>query len=146
MTVGAPPPVSGTDLQQIKISAAASEAIDAWAWGLQTGTLRLWQLPDSINTLWNLAFEQGRASRESEVRELRLETDRYWLRAFVDKDRQEYLLARLDQAAVLASRPDVDDVLDEAWRIYLASLDNLREPIGLNTTEDTTGSSNDRTA
>lgn len=146
MTIGPPPPVSGIDVPRIRISAAASRAIDTWAWALQSGTLRLWQLPDPINTLWNLAFEEGRASRETEVQKLRLDADRYWLRAFSDKDRQEYLLGRLNQAADLANRPDVDDVLDEAWRLYLVSLDNVREPVHLNTTKDTTGSSNDSAA
>lgn len=68
---------------------------------------------------------------------LKLDADRLWLRAFVDNDRQQYLLERLDQAADLANRPDVDDVLDEAWQIYLASLDNIREPIRFTSTQDT---------
>ncbi len=66
---------------------------------------------------------------------LKLDADRLWLVSFGAKDRQQYLLDRLEQAADLANRPDVDDVLDETWRIYLASLDNLREPIQLPTTQ-----------
>ncbi|REJ06292.1 hypothetical protein DY023_06585 [Microbacterium bovistercoris] len=65
-----------------------------------------------------------------------MERDRYWLRSFPDAERQEYLLSRLDQAAALANRPDVDDVLDEAWRLYCAGLNNIREPIRLTVTQD----------
>lgn len=134
--VPAPAP-DGVEYPRIAISAAAASAIDAWAWGLADGSLRLWQLPDAINTLWGVAYEQGRLSRDAEVQLLKLDADRLWLRAFVDSDRQQYLLDRLDQAADLANRPDVDDVLDEAWQIYLASLDNIREPIRLISTQHT---------
>ena len=123
-------------LPRFTISATAAETIDGWAWGLADGSLRLWQLPPAINTLFTVAFEQGRASRDDEVRQLKLDADRLWLRSFVPRDRQEYLLARLDRAAELADRPDVDDVLDEAWRIYVASLDKIREPIRLTTTQE----------
>ncbi|WP_136044921.1 hypothetical protein [Microbacterium sp. K41] len=129
------PQPSGEGLSRIQISAEASRAIDAWAWALADGSLRLWQLPDAINTLWTLAFEEGRRSRDHEVHALQLDADRWWLRAFGDQDRKQYLLERLEKAADLANRPDVDDVLDETWRIYLASLDNLREPIQLPTTQ-----------
>lgn len=96
----------------------------------------LHQLPDALVTLFNVAYEQGRTSREDEVRAAKLDADRLWLRCFGDRDRQEYLLSRLDQAADLANRPDVDDVLDEAWRIYVASLDTIREPIKLPTSTE----------
>ncbi|WP_341957484.1 hypothetical protein [Microbacterium sp. LWH13-1.2] len=135
--MNAAPSPSGADHPRTTISAQASIAIDAWAWGLADGSLRLWQLPDAINTLWGVAYEQGRRSRDTEVQLLKLDADRLWLRAFVDNDRQQYLLERLDQAADLANRPDVDDVLDEAWQIYLASLDNIREPIRFTSTQDT---------
>lgn len=125
------PAPTGVGLSRIRISAEASRLIDAWAWGLADGSLRLQQLPDAVCSLFNVAYSQGRASRDPEVRQLQLEADRYWLRAFADKDRQEYLLSRLDQAAELANRPDVDDVLDEAWRIYCAGLDDIRQPIAL---------------
>lgn len=129
------PEPTGEGLSRIRISTEASRAIDAWAWGLADGSLRLWQLPDAINTLWTVAFEQGRRSRDEEVDALKFDADRLWLVSFGAKDRQQYLLDRLEQAADLANRPDVDDVLDETWRIYLASLDNLREPIQLPTTQ-----------
>lgn len=132
-----PPAPDGRGLARVTISRAAALAIDTWAWGLADGSLRLWQLPDAINTLWTVAFEQGRRSRDAEVARVRLDADRLWLRAFGDSDRQQYLLDRLDEAAELASRPDVDDVLDEAWRIYLASLDNIREPIRLTSPQHT---------
>ncbi|AQY01608.1 hypothetical protein [Microbacterium foliorum] len=127
---------SGVELPRIAISTQASVAIDTWAWGLADGSLRLWQLPDAINTLWGVAYEQGRRSRDAEVHLLKIDADRLWLRAFGDSDRQQYLLDRLDRAADLANRPDVDDVLDEAWQIYLASLDNIREPIRLTPTQN----------
>ena len=135
MTSERPTP-SGAGLSRIRITKRAANAIDEWAWGLADGSIRLWQLPDAVATLYNVAYTQGRASRDDEVRDLKLEADRYWLRAFADKDRQEYLLSRLDQAADNANRPDVDDVLDEAWQIYLASLDNIREPVQLHTTQN----------
>lgn len=121
--------LTGAALPRHTITAAAARTIDSWAWALADGTMLLYQLPDAINTLYNVAYEQGRASRDHEVQTARLDADRLWLRCFGDKDRTGYLLDRLDQAADLANRPDVDDVLDEAWRIYLASLDNIREPI-----------------
>ncbi|WP_311257184.1 hypothetical protein [Microbacterium sp. WCS2018Hpa-9] len=136
MTASAPPPPTGAELPRVTISRGASEAIDGWAWGLIDGSIRLWQLPQAVNTLWNLAFEQGQRSRDTEVEQLKLDADRMWLRAFADPERKQFLIDRLDQAADLANRPDVDDVLDEAWRIYLANLDTLREPVRLETTED----------
>lgn len=132
-----PPPPDGEGLARVTISRAAALAIDTWAWGLADGSLRLWQLPDAINTLWQIAFEQGRHSRDAEVDRLTLDANRLWLRAFGDSERQQYLLDRLDRAADLANRPDVDDVLDEAWRIYLAGLDDIREPIRLISTQHT---------
>ena len=130
------PAPDGVGLSQYRISREASAQIDTWSWQLADGTVRLWQLPDAICTLFYIGYEQGRSSRDAEVQQLRVDADRYWLRAFADKDKQEYLLSRLDQAADLANRPDVDDVLDETWRIYLASLDNLRDPVRITTTTE----------
>lgn len=134
---GQRPAPSGVVLSRHRITPEASSTIDAWAWGLADGSLTLQQLPDALVTLWTIAFEQGRASREQEVLDAKHDADRLWLRCFGDKDRQEYLLDRLDRAADLANRPGVDDVLDEAWRIYLASLDQIREPIKLTTAKET---------
>lgn len=128
------PAPSGVGLRRFRISPEASRALDGWAWGIADGSIRLWQLPDAVNTLYQVGVVHGRASRDDEVRSLRLEADRLWLCSFGDKERLDYLLARLDRAAELADRPDVDDVLDEAWRIYLASLENIRQPVALPTT------------
>ncbi|MGM1018003.1 MAG: hypothetical protein ACQEW8_10745 [Actinomycetota bacterium] len=122
---------TGVALRMYRISSEASAAIEAWAWGIAGGSLRLQQLPEAIHTLYTVSFELGRASRDDEVRQLRLEGDRLWLRSFGEKERLDYLLSRLDRAAELADRADVDDVLDEAWGIYLAGLDNIRQPIAL---------------
>lgn len=127
--------VSGDEKPRIRISPEASAAIDAWAWGLADGSIELHQLPDAICTFFNVAYELGRASREDEIRLYKSDADRLWLRLFAPRERQDYLLNRLDQAAALADRPDVDAVLDEAWRIYVASLDNIREPIALTATK-----------
>ncbi|MBO0979901.1 hypothetical protein [Microbacterium sp. SD291] len=129
------PAPSGAGLPQHRITPDASRTLDAWAWGLADGSLRLWQLPDAVCTLYNVAYTQGRASRDDEIRVMRIDADRHWLLAMPDTTRRAYLLSRLDQAAELANRPDVDDVLDEAWRIYLANLDNIREPLRLPSTE-----------
>lgn len=137
MTASAAPPPDGTGVPRIAISPKASRAIDTWAWGLVDGSIRLWQLPDAICTLYQIAFQDGRASRDDEVRKLTADADRLWLRAFGDDARKQYLLARLDDAADLANRPNVDDVLDEAWRLYVASLDSIREPVRLESTEHT---------
>ncbi|MBD8013178.1 hypothetical protein H9633_12870 [Microbacterium sp. Re1] len=71
----------------------------------------------------------GRQQMEPEVRAAKLDADRLWLRSFGEADRREYLLDRLDRAATLANRPDVDDVLDEAWRVYCASLNDVRSEV-----------------
>ncbi|KJL35463.1 hypothetical protein RS86_00459 [Microbacterium azadirachtae] len=136
MTYERPAP-DGVGLSHFRISSTAARTLDRWAWGIADGSIRLWQLPDAVNTLYRIGIEHGRSSRDEEVRLLRLDADRLWLCSFGDKERLDYLLARLDRAAELADRPDVDDVLDEAWRIYLASLDNIRQPITLPTSSKT---------
>lgn len=129
------PAPTGVGLSRIRISETAARQIESWVWALADGSLRLWQLPDAIVSLYNLGVLDGRSQREQEVRAAKLDADRLWLRAFGDETRRQYLLDRLDQAAELANRPDVDDVLDEAWQTYLASLDNIREPIRLTSTQ-----------
>lgn len=127
-----------------RISDVASSTIDAWVTQLALDEMSLAALPAPLFSLYNLGVLDGRAQSEHEIRAAKLDADRLWLRSFGDQDRQQYLLERLNRAAELADHPDVDDVLDEAWRIYLASLDNIREPIELDITEQ--GSSHDRAA
>lgn len=118
-----------------KISNAASTTIDHWVSLLSNDQLSLTALPAPLFSLYSLGVLDGRQQRAGEVQAAKLEADRLWLLAFGDDDRKQYLLDRLDQAADLSNRPDVDDVLDETWRIFLASLDTIREPVRLNTTE-----------
>lgn len=93
------------------------------------GTLSLAALPAPLFALYELGVNDGRQQREYEIRAAKLEADRLWLRCFGEADRRDYLLNRLDQAAALANRPDVDDVLDEAWRLYCASLNDVRSEV-----------------
>lgn len=111
------------------ISHTASETISEWVARLAAGTLSLAALPHSLFALYELGVLDGRRQMQPEVRAAKLEADRLWLRCFGDADRREYLLGRLDRAAALANRPDVDDVLDEAWRIYCASLSDVRAEV-----------------
>lgn len=127
--------LTGVALPRYRISATAADTLQGWVDGLASGALRLWQLPDAVVALYELGHTHGATSRDEEVHRLRVEADRQWLIAQPSAERREYLLERLDQAARLANRPDVDDVLDEAWRVYVASLDTLREPIRLTPTE-----------
>lgn len=119
-----------------QISDKAAQTIDAWVAALALDELSLAALPAPLFSLYNLGVLDGRAQLQDDLRAARLEADRLWLRAFGDQERQEYLLARLDDAASLANRPDIDDVLDEAWRIYVANLDTLRAPVRIKTTEN----------
>lgn len=125
-----------------RISSKAAATIDQWVALLATDDMSLAALPLPLFSLYNLGVMDGIAQREHEVRAAKLDADRLWLRAFGEPGRQEYLLERLDHAADLANRPDVDDVLDEAWRMFLASLDHVREPIQLMKCENS-GSSRD---
>lgn len=127
---------TGAALPRFTITAAATRTLHEWADGLAAGTLRLWQLPDAIMRLYELGYEQGRSSRDEEVHALTVDRDRHWLLAMPESDRREYVLSRLDQAARLANRPDVDDVLDETWRLYLAGLNTIREPVRFHETKD----------
>lgn len=128
-------PTTGAALPRHRISAEASKTLSGWINGLASGRLRLWQLPDAVVSLYWLGYNNGAASRDEEVHKLRVDRDRHWLLAQPADDRRTYLLDRLDEAARLANRPDVDDVLDEAWRLYVASLNNLRKPVRLTSTE-----------
>ena len=116
-------------LAPLHISPAASRTIDGWVTRLASGTLSLAALPASLFALYELGVTDGRVQREGEVRVAKLEADRLWLRCFGDADRRDYLLDRLDRAAALANRPDVDDILDEAWRIYCESLSDVRSEV-----------------
>lgn len=120
---------TGVALPRFAITPAATAKLHEWADGLAAGTLRLWQLPDAIMRLYELGYEQGRVSRDEEVHALAVDRDRHWLLAQPANERQEYLLNRLDEAARLANRPDVDDVLNETWRLYVAGLNTIRQPI-----------------
>lgn len=113
----------------LRISRTASETISGWVDRLASGTLSLAALPHSLFALYELGVTDGRQQMEPEVRAAKLEADRLWLRSFGEADRRDYLLDRLDRAAALANRPDVDDVLDEAWRIYCASLNDVRAEV-----------------
>ncbi|WP_186307493.1 hypothetical protein [Microbacterium sp. 1.5R] len=119
-----------------RISSAASAVIDGWITLLTADQLSLAALPPSLFSLYNLGVSHGRLEMSEEVRAAKLDADRLWLRAFGEEDRKAYLLSRLNDAADLANQPDVDDVLDEAWRVYLASLENVRHPIRPTTTEE----------
>lgn len=88
------------------------------------------------NDLIVRAYKAGYHARDAEVAALHRECSRLWLAAFGDRERREYLLDRLDRAAELADRDDVDDVLDETWRIYCESLIKVREPVQLNPTTE----------
>lgn len=116
-------------LAPLRVSEAASQTITDWVSRLASGTLSLAALPLPLFSLYELGVNDGRQQREPEVRAAKLEADRLWLRSFAPKDRQEFLLARLDRAAQLANRPDVDNVLDEAWRIYCDSLNDVRSEV-----------------
>lgn len=118
-----------------RISDTAARTIESWVNALATDQLSLAALPGPLHSLYNLGVMDGREQARSEVHAAQLDADRLWLIAFGEKERRDYLLDRLDAAAELANRPDVDDVLDEAWRIYLTNLDNIREPVRLDTTE-----------
>lgn len=128
--------LTGVALPRHRISTQASETLQSWVDALASGDLRLWQLPDAVCALYWLGHAHGAATRDEEVHRLRVEADRYWLLAIPATDRRAYLLDRLDEAARLANRPDVDNVLDEAWRIYLAGLDTISRPIALHTTQE----------
>lgn len=131
MTTGRVAP-TGAALPCYQISRGASRTIDTWAWGLADGSLTLQQLPDALVTLYNIAYEQGRASREQEVLDAKHDADRLWLKCFGEKERQEYLLHRLDRAAeIIADTGNIEHHLDEAFRLYVASLDSIRKPIAL---------------
>lgn len=125
------PALTGVALRRLTISPEASRTIDAWAWEIAAGDLHLAELPAALFTFYTVAAEHGRQSRDEEVRQLRADADRLWLRSFGDEDRVAYLLGRLDRAGELANRPDVDDVLAETWRIYCAGLESIREPLTL---------------
>lgn len=116
-------------LAPLRVSAAASQTIDGWVSRLASGTLSLAALPLPLFSLYELGVSDGREQREPELRAAKLEADRLWLQCFGESERREYLLNRLDRAAQLANRPDVDDVLDEAWRLYCASLNDVRSEV-----------------
>lgn len=111
------------------IGSAVENQLDRTLWQLMSGDVGFEHLTPALLAWWTVAFEAGRASLVPELRQSQHEADRLWLLAFGEVDRREYLLDRLDRAVQLAERPDVDDVLDEAWRIYCASLDRVRSPI-----------------
>ncbi|MBD8012662.1 hypothetical protein H9633_10170 [Microbacterium sp. Re1] len=113
----------------LRISRTASDTITGWVDQLAAGTLSLTALPASLFALYELGVTDGRQQMEPELQAAKLEADRLWLRCFGEAERREYLLDRLDRAASLANRPDVDDVLDEAWRIYCASLNDVRAEV-----------------
>lgn len=115
--------------EPLRVSEVASATITRWTERLASGSLSLSALPASLFGLYELGVQDGRQQMEPELRAAKLEADRLWLRCFGEADRREYLLDRLDHAAALANRPDVDDVLDEAWRIYCASLSDVRSAV-----------------
>lgn len=116
-------------LTPLRVSETASQTIDGWVSQLASGTLSLAALPLPLFSLYELGVADGRQQREPELRAAKLEADRLWLQCFGESERREYLLSRLDRAAHIADRPDVDNVLDEAWRVYCASLNDVRSEV-----------------
>lgn len=68
----------------------------------------------------------------TENRRLTRECGRLWLKAFTPKDRQDYLLSRLDRVVELEAMDERGD-LEEYWsRIYETfsrSMDDVRQPV-----------------
>lgn len=64
------------------------------------------------------------------IEELERECGRLWLRAFAPKERQKFLLDRLDRAAeIMSAAGSIDDYLDAALELYCESLADVRKPV-----------------
>ena len=75
--------------------------------------------------LYRRGFRDGLAVSAQKVRQAEWEASRLYILAFTQKDRQAFLLDRLDAALDATVRGDVDALLDRAWQNYLAGLDNV---------------------
>lgn len=68
----------------------------------------------------------------AENRRLKRECGRLWLKAFTPKERQEYLLARLDRVAELIAadeRGDLDGYYARVLETFSRSMDDTRQPV-----------------
>lgn len=66
-----------------------------------------------------------------ENKRLRRECGRLWLKAFAPKERQEFLLARLDRVAELEAldeRGDIDDYMRRVMATFDESMNDIRKP------------------
>lgn len=77
--------------------------------------------------LYRRGFRDGLAASAQKVRQAEWEASRLYILAFAPKDRQAFLLDRLDAALDASVSGDVDALLDRAWRNYLDGLDNLHQ-------------------
>lgn len=77
--------------------------------------------------LYRRGFRDGLAASAQKVRQAEWEASRLYILAFTPKDRQAFLLDRLDAAIDASVSGNVDALLDRAWRNYLAGLDNLHQ-------------------
>lgn len=66
----------------IRISDAANEAIERWAFDLSADRLQFWQLPTGLQAFWTLAWTEGRTSRQPEIDRARADADRFYTRLF----------------------------------------------------------------
>ena len=66
-----------------------------------------------------------------ENRRLRRECGRLWLKAFAPKERQEFLLARLDRVAELEAldeRGDINAYMSRVMAMFDESMNDIRKP------------------
>ena len=84
--------------------------------------------------LYRRGFRDGLAVSAQKVRQAEWEASRLYILAFTPKDRQAFLLDRLDAALDATAAGDIDALLDRAWRNYLAGLDSVHRS---DTTEQT---------
>lgn len=67
-----------------------------------------------------------------ENRRLRRECGRLWLKAFAPKERQEFLLTRLDRVAELEAldeRGDINDYMSRVMATFDESMNDIRRPV-----------------
>lgn len=121
-----------TESGAIRLDSQLDRLLDRLADDLLLGRVELHQIPASLFTWW----QYGALSRQAELDTMRAdlvrvnaECDRLWLHSFGDQARRDYLAQRLEASFALADRDDVPDLVAEAARIYVASLDDVRSGV-----------------
>jgi len=92
-----------------RIGWTVSAHVDRVVTGLMDGTIELWQLDQSLASMYYLGFEDGRASRDVDIRQLEHDRDRYYAVAYNDSSAVKNITVEMEKTYLATIYGNVTD-------------------------------------